>query len=176
MSASGANPASRGSVLARYGDVLAAAVPELAGHARAVAFDADTGRLDVVPDAPAYGTKLRWSAPKLIAAEPPLSAPTGPVKTRETASAGYQRALEAHWSAAPERHLDPAIAEAYERQTKALRERREHAVFGDQPHAGPPALADVRAQRPEAMRRPANRRAQAERAQPAPAGVTRRAS
>ncbi|MFJ7069736.1 hypothetical protein [Streptomyces sp. NPDC101115] len=31
-------------------------------------FDADTGRLDVAPDAPAYGTKVRWSAPKLIAA------------------------------------------------------------------------------------------------------------
>ncbi|MGW6404382.1 hypothetical protein [Streptomyces sp. NPDC055134] len=29
-------------------------------------FDADTGRLDVAPDAFAYGTKLRWSAPKLI--------------------------------------------------------------------------------------------------------------
>ena len=24
-------------------------------------------QLDVVPDAPAYGTKLRWSSPKLIA-------------------------------------------------------------------------------------------------------------
>ncbi|POX57443.1 hypothetical protein C3492_43615 [Streptomyces sp. Ru62] len=30
-----------------------------------MAFDADTCRLDV---APAYGTKLRWSAPQLIAA------------------------------------------------------------------------------------------------------------
>ena len=34
----------------------------------AVAFDADSGRLDVGPDAPAYGTMLRWSAPKLITA------------------------------------------------------------------------------------------------------------
>ncbi|MEV0263878.1 hypothetical protein AB0I49_21405 [Streptomyces sp. NPDC050617] len=33
-----------------------------------MAFDADTSHLDVVPDAPAYGTKLRWSAPNLIAA------------------------------------------------------------------------------------------------------------
>ncbi|WP_413804250.1 DUF721 domain-containing protein [Streptomyces sp. OE57] len=61
-------PAARGSVLARFDGILAAAAPELVGHARAVKFDADTGRLDVVPDAPAYGTKLRWSAPKLIAA------------------------------------------------------------------------------------------------------------
>ncbi|MFE7584909.1 hypothetical protein ACFU5Y_25490 [Streptomyces gardneri] len=30
-------------------------------------FDADTGRLDVAPDAPAYGTKLRWIAPRLVA-------------------------------------------------------------------------------------------------------------
>ena len=30
-------------------------------------FDAETGQLDVVPDVPAYGTKLRWTAPKLIA-------------------------------------------------------------------------------------------------------------
>ncbi|MFJ2444093.1 hypothetical protein ACIOWG_27430 [Streptomyces sp. NPDC087658] len=61
-------PAAGGSVLADFDAILAAAVPELAGRARGVAFDADTGRLDVVPDAPACGTKLRWSAPKLIAA------------------------------------------------------------------------------------------------------------
>ncbi|WP_405676346.1 DUF721 domain-containing protein [Streptomyces sp. NBC_00868] len=42
-------------------------MPELAGRVQAVKFDADTGRLDVIPDAPAVGTKLRWSAPKLIA-------------------------------------------------------------------------------------------------------------
>ncbi|MEV7869687.1 hypothetical protein AB0P17_27175 [Streptomyces sp. NPDC088124] len=40
------------------GSILAAAVPELAGRARAVAFDADTGRLDVVPDVPACAAKL----------------------------------------------------------------------------------------------------------------------
>ncbi|MEV7381862.1 hypothetical protein [Streptomyces lydicus] len=41
-------------------------MPKLAGHGQAVKFDAGTGRLDV---APVYGTKLRWSTPKLIAAE-----------------------------------------------------------------------------------------------------------
>ncbi|MFD9605831.1 hypothetical protein OG609_43115 [Streptomyces sp. NBC_01224] len=45
-----------------------AAAPEPAGRVQAVGFDGDTGRLDVVPDAPAYGTKLRWIAPKLVAA------------------------------------------------------------------------------------------------------------
>ncbi|WP_331720185.1 DciA family protein (plasmid) [Streptomyces sp. NBC_01102] len=61
-------PAAGGSVLAQFDAILAAAVPELAGRVQGVAFDAETGRLDVVPDAPAVGTKLRWSAPKLIAA------------------------------------------------------------------------------------------------------------
>ncbi|MFJ6598163.1 hypothetical protein ACIQPP_46650 [Streptomyces violaceusniger] len=58
--------AADGDVLAQWDDILAAAAPELTGHARAVAFDANTGRLDVVSDAPTCGTKLRWSAPKLI--------------------------------------------------------------------------------------------------------------
>ncbi|GAB2606384.1 hypothetical protein GCM10027168_44070 [Streptomyces capparidis] len=61
-------PAAGGSVLAQWDDILAAVAPELAGHAQAVAFDADTGRLDVAPDTPAHGTKLRWIAPRLIAA------------------------------------------------------------------------------------------------------------
>lgn len=61
-------PAAGGSVLARWETILTAAAPELAGHVQAVAFDADNGRLDVVPDSPAYGTKLRWSAQTLIAA------------------------------------------------------------------------------------------------------------
>ncbi|MEV8455480.1 DUF721 domain-containing protein [Streptomyces sp. NPDC052095] len=60
-------PAIGGTVLAEFDTILAKAVPELTGRAQAVAFDADTGRLDVAPDAPAAGTKLSWSAPKLIA-------------------------------------------------------------------------------------------------------------
>ncbi|WP_331761872.1 DciA family protein [Streptomyces sp. NBC_01546] len=42
-------------------------------------------------------------------------ATTGPVKTRETASAGYRRALAAHQAVASPRGVDPAIAEAVER-------------------------------------------------------------
>ncbi|MGW1656620.1 hypothetical protein [Streptomyces atratus] len=60
-------PVVGGSVLAQFDDILAEAAPELAGHVQAVALDADTGRLDVVPDAAACGTKLRWIAPKLVA-------------------------------------------------------------------------------------------------------------
>ncbi|MFG3179967.1 hypothetical protein ACGFZC_33580 [[Kitasatospora] papulosa] len=62
-----AAPVAGGSVLADFDAVLAAAVPELSGRVRAVAFDAETGRLDVVPDVPAVGTQLRWSASKLTA-------------------------------------------------------------------------------------------------------------
>ncbi|MGW5003117.1 DciA family protein [Streptomyces hydrogenans] len=61
-------PVAGGGGLAQWEAILAAAAPELAGHVTAVKFDADTGRLEVAPDAPAYGTKVRWIAPKLIAA------------------------------------------------------------------------------------------------------------
>ncbi|MFF3733309.1 hypothetical protein ACFYXM_24065 [Streptomyces sp. NPDC002476] len=57
-----------GSALAQFNAILAAAAPDLVDRVHAVAFDADTGRLDSVPDAPACGAKLRWSAPKLIVA------------------------------------------------------------------------------------------------------------
>ncbi|MEU2181043.1 DciA family protein [Streptomyces thermolilacinus] len=129
-------PAAGGSVLAQWNTILAAAAPELAGHVQAVGFDADTGRLDVAPDAPAYGTKIRWITPRLIAAAnsavpeanvravhvlapaaratttamspactedptPQRVVPADPVKTRESASAGYRRALAAHRAVAP---------------------------------------------------------------------------
>ncbi|MFJ5129888.1 DUF721 domain-containing protein [Streptomyces sp. NPDC088555] len=61
-------PAAGGNVLATFDAILTAAVPDLADRVQAVGFDAGTGRLDVIPDAPACGTKLRWSAPQLIAA------------------------------------------------------------------------------------------------------------
>ncbi|MCX4658143.1 hypothetical protein [Streptomyces uncialis] len=64
-------PAAVGGTLARFDDILAAAARALAGHVTAVGFDADNGRLDVAPDAPAYGTKPRWSPPRLIASVPP---------------------------------------------------------------------------------------------------------
>ncbi|UQI49872.1 DciA family protein (plasmid) [Streptomyces sp. HU2014] len=143
-------PAAGGSVLAQFDTILAAAAPELAGRVQAVKFDADTGRLDVVPDAPAVGTKLRWSAPKLIAeanetvrdanvralhvlapapvkADPvaaaadPAPQPTAAPVERRTPPDGYRRAIEAHRQAARTSRVDPAIAEAVERQTAAMR-------------------------------------------------------
>ncbi|MFB7171640.1 DUF721 domain-containing protein [Streptomyces sp. NPDC056254] len=143
-------PAAGGSVLARFDTILAAAAPELAGRVQAVKFDVDTGRLDVVPDAPAVGTKLRWSAPKLIAAanetvrganvrslhvlapapvkaDPvaaaadPAPQPTAAPVERRTLPDGYRRAIEAHRQAARTSRVDPAIAEAVERQTAVMR-------------------------------------------------------
>ncbi|MDV5144025.1 DciA family protein [Streptomyces sp. SBC-4] len=152
-----AAPAASGSTLAQWETILAEAAPELAGHVQAAAFDVESGRLDVVPDAPAYSTKVRWCAPKLIAAVneqvvgtnvravhvlPPAShiitapvpsaaaepapqptVPAGPVKTRETASAGYRRALEAHRAVAPPHQQDPALGIAVVRQEQAPRPR-----------------------------------------------------
>ncbi|MCZ0211363.1 DciA family protein [Streptomyces sp. UMAF16] len=144
-------PAAGGSVLAQFVDILAAAAPELAGHVQAVGFDADTGRLDVAPDAPAY-TQLRWKAPKLIAAAnkrvsgpnvrsvhvlAPAPVKAGPATAaaapapqlakpavpgkRRTPPEGYRRAIEAHRQAARPSLADPGIAEAVERQTAAMR-------------------------------------------------------
>ncbi|WP_410540548.1 DUF721 domain-containing protein [Streptomyces sp. KL2] len=98
-------PAVGGSVLAQFDAILTAAAPDLAGYVQAVGFDADTGRLDIAPNAPAYGTKLRWSALKLIAAANERvpganvrtirglatgAVPGGSMKTRETACDGYR--------------------------------------------------------------------------------------
>ncbi|WP_335940663.1 hypothetical protein [Streptomyces sp. PTD5-9] len=57
----------------------------------------------------------------------PTAAPPGPVRTRETASDGYRRALAAHRQAAPPHRTDPDIPAAVERQTAALRARSAHA-------------------------------------------------
>ncbi|MGA4846673.1 DciA family protein [Streptomyces sp. G5(2025)] len=117
-------PASGGSTLDQWPDIAAAVAPNLAAHTTAVAFDSPTGRLDLRPDSPAYGTQLRLLTARIIDAanqragrsvvrevrvlpagatvatpEPALAArpvtePVGAVKTRENASAGYRRTLE----------------------------------------------------------------------------------
>ncbi|WP_331758198.1 DciA family protein [Streptomyces anulatus] len=48
-------------------------------------------------------------------------APTAPVKTREMGSAGFHQALAAHQAVAPPSRVDPAIAQAVERQSAAMR-------------------------------------------------------
>ncbi|WP_128977383.1 DciA family protein [Streptomyces roseicoloratus] len=194
-------PAAGGSVLARFDDILAAAAPELAGHVRAVGFDADTGRLDVAPDAPAYGTQLRWSAPKLIAAAnekvsganvrsvhvlAPASVKAGPVTAaaapapqptmpgvpveRRTPPEGFHRAIEAHRQTARPSLADPAIAEAVQRQTAAMRELSRRAFPETDvvvPEDAPAPIEQARAGRrreADASHAAAVRRARAERA------------
>ncbi|MGW2599997.1 DUF721 domain-containing protein [Streptomyces klenkii] len=209
-----AAPAAGGSVLARFDTILAAAVPELTGRVQAAAFDADTGRLDVVPEAPAVGTKLRWSAPKLIAAAsqtvpeanvralhvlapapikaagpaaasaadpaPQPTAPSTPVERRPPPQ-GYRRAIEAHRQASRTSRVDPAIADAVERQTAAMRELSRRAFPEPEPDLGGglAPLEDARAERcrqADATHAAALRRARAERAGlPAPQPVRRTA-
>ncbi|MFD9240667.1 DUF721 domain-containing protein [Streptomyces sp. NPDC059556] len=196
-------PAAGGSVLAQWDAVLTTAAPELVGHVRATGFDEESGRLDVVPDAPAYGTKARWCAPRIIAAAneavpgvnirtvhvlapaartapmatspadadpaPRPAGPAGPVKTRETASAGYHRALEAHRAVAPPRQENPALAAAVVRQEQVRRELAATVFPGveqDQEDEVPTSLEDVRTQQrqaAEAVRAAAIRRARTER-------------
>jgi len=130
-------------------DQWATLCPELVGHAEPVAYDAEQRRLDIRPASPTYATHLRVSCHMLcgrindklgkdvvrtirvlpvgaVAGEPSSdSAPAvavapGPVKTRETACAGYKATLAAVRK--PEaRTVDPKVLEAIERQNKAIR-------------------------------------------------------
>ncbi|MGW3458298.1 DciA family protein [Streptomyces olivaceoviridis] len=59
------------------------------------------------------------TAPEGPAAAP--DAPQAPVKTREMASASFHQALAAHQAVVPPSRVDPSIAEAVERQTRAMR-------------------------------------------------------
>ncbi|GAB2606328.1 hypothetical protein GCM10027168_44000 [Streptomyces capparidis] len=74
----------------------------------------------VLPPGPATGATTPGPAPEASAA-----APKAPVKTRQTASPGYHRALNALQATKPNRHANPAIQAAIDRQDQALRARRE---------------------------------------------------
>uniref|UniRef100_UPI002F90FC27 DciA family protein n=2 Tax=Streptomyces TaxID=1883 RepID=UPI002F90FC27 len=177
----------------------AAIAPELAGHVAAVSYDADSGQLTVCPESSAWATKARLEQTRIIAAanqsagrtvvrtlrilapgtvavpEPadadpePAAAPAGPPRTRETASDGYRRALAAHQEAAPPSRVDPAIAEAVERQTAAMRElsRRAFPEPDVAPEDAPAPIEQARVQRRRqaaATEAAALRRARAEKA------------
>ncbi|MFD6426478.1 DUF721 domain-containing protein [Streptomyces sp. NPDC060198] len=153
-------PAAGGTVLARFDAILTVVSPELVGRARAVGYDADTGRLDVVPDTPAVATKLCWAAPKLsaaanvqvpgadvrtvhvlapapatadpaVAAGPaPPTVPGGPA-VRLPAPEGYHQALAAHRAARPAKTTaDVMVRAAAERQIRE-QAREPEAAFGD---------------------------------------------
>ncbi|EDY48766.1 conserved hypothetical protein [Streptomyces clavuligerus] len=157
-------PTAGGSILDQWPAIAVAVSPNLPAHVTAVAFHPDTGQLDLRPDSSAYATQLRLIGSRIVttannttgtqavrtvrvlavgaASTPhcePAAAPTpataAPVKTRETASAGFHQALAAHQEAAPPSRVDPHIAEAVERQTKAMRELSRRAF--PEPDAAP---------------------------------------
>ncbi|MEU3466260.1 DUF721 domain-containing protein [Streptomyces sp. NPDC006733] len=145
-------PAAGGSILDQLPDIAAALSPKLAAHVCAVAFHAQTGRLDLRPDSSAYATQLRLINTRIVAAAndtvgtqavrtirvltvratdpspqepattPKTAAPEAAVKTRQEASPRFRQALAAHQAAAPAQRQDPGITEAVERQTRAMRE------------------------------------------------------
>jgi hypothetical protein len=191
-------PAAGGSVLDRWPDIAAAISPRLPGHVQAVAFHPEAGQLDLRPDSPAYATQLRLITDRIITAanqaagtdavrtvrvlaagaapaprttEPAPHTPAepqAPVKTRQMASDGYRQALAAHQAARPDRHVDSAIAEAIESQTRALRALSRCAFPEPDPSDQPNAIEAARAQwrrQAAATEAAALRRARAERAQ-----------
>ncbi|MDV9189767.1 DciA family protein [Streptomyces sp. SR27] len=173
-------PAAGGSILDRWPDIATAVAPKLATHSVAVAFDAETGQLDLLPDSPAYATQLRLMTPRIIAAanqragaaavrtirvrQPgatPAPAPAAatvpaaaePVKTRETASEGFRRTLAAHHTTWKPFQQDPALAAAVGRQEQFRRDLAT-TVFPDPEHdqedEPPTSLEDVRTQQRQA--------------------------
>ncbi|MFE7788704.1 hypothetical protein [Streptomyces sp. NPDC057460] len=86
----------------------------------------------------------RGPAPRETATAPSAAAPEMPVKTREMASSGFQQALAAHQGTRTDRHVDQGIAEAVERQTRAMRELSRRAF--PEPPAVPTAGGSVLAQ------------------------------
>jgi len=136
-------------------DQWATLCPELVGLAEPVAYDAEKRRLDVRPGSPAYATHLRLCNRGLcdrinqklgndvvrtirvlqvgpVIAEPsstpaPAAAATPrPVKTRETACAGFQAARAAIRKPEP-RAVDPRVLEAIARQGQAAAREPETA-------------------------------------------------
>ncbi|MER7048906.1 hypothetical protein [Streptomyces jumonjinensis] len=137
-------PAAGGSVLARFDTILATAVPELTGRARGVAFDADTGRLDVVPEAPACGTKLRWSAPKLIAAANER-VPNADVRALRVLAPAPLKASPGPASADPAPQLAAPVVPVERRGVPRARRRPGRCAGPDRagPHpAAPPGRSD----------------------------------
>ncbi|MEV7082402.1 DciA family protein [Streptomyces sp. NPDC093516] len=110
-------------------------------------------------------------APRATESAPAAAAGAGaeaPVKTRELASEGYHQALAAHQAVAPARRVDPGIAEAVERQTRAMRELSRRAfpepVSSKEQPAPIEAVRIQRRREAEATRTLALRRARTERA------------
>ncbi|MCX5207575.1 DciA family protein [Streptomyces sp. NBC_00237] len=181
------------SVLDQWPDIAALVAPTLADRVKASGYDPTTGALTLWPETMAYRTQLRYLTNRILAAArqvtgtsavrsivvlaphaPPPPAPgrrqaapepSGEVKTREMGCAGYQEALAVVQGSRSGRRVDPEVAAAVERQTKAMRELSARA-FAAQADA-PAPIAEARLQRSRqaaAVEAAALRRARAERA------------
>jgi predicted nucleic acid-binding Zn ribbon protein len=153
---------------------------ELATTVQPVSYDAERGILELRPSSPAYATQLRLFQQHLVkhlnerlgrpavrairvlapgaatAVEPAAehekpATPEEPVKTRETASAGYREVLALALQHRPEPEPgNPYVAEADRRQVQALRtnrqsetEHREAMWFDDQPTGPAPGSMEA---------------------------------
>lgn len=141
-------PVSGGTVLGSWPDIA----PELAEHVTAVAFDPETGALDLRPTSPAYATRLRLTSAALLrriiehtgdqavrslrilapgnaplpGAERATTAPNpaAPVAPAPP-SAGYLAVKAAYQATKTDTGPAVCVRKAIERQTQALLEHRE---------------------------------------------------
>ncbi|WP_329359837.1 hypothetical protein [Streptomyces anulatus] len=81
--------------------ILTAVVPELAGRVKAVAFDAETGRLDVAPDLPAANERVSGANVRALHVLAPAPVEAGP------ATAAAKPAPQLPPQATPVQRLDP---------------------------------------------------------------------
>jgi len=146
-------PMAGGGVLADWPTIA----PELAAHVTAVAHDAESGRLDLLPASPAWATQIRLTSASLIArigrqvgpgvvrsvhVLPPGATGAGPVPVSEAAvpaaavpavveprepSAGYRLALETLRATRPADTVAPAVRAAMQRQSAGMAREPEEA-------------------------------------------------
>jgi hypothetical protein len=169
--------------------------PQYADTVQPVSYDPDRSRLDLRPANYAVASGLRLlggqlakqindkmgrpvvrtirvlpvgnltSATAAATADAQQAEPTGPVKTRETASPGYRATLEAALAHRPERQpTNPYVAEAQERQEAALRANRQPEDEHRDAAWELDRLITSEVDRSEAVRRAAIARARQERA------------
>jgi predicted nucleic acid-binding Zn ribbon protein len=181
-------PVSGGTVLGSWPDIA----PELAQNVAAVAFDLDTGALDLRPTSPAYATRLRLTSAELLRR---ISEHTGdqavrslrilapghaplPGAERSTAvpapaaavapgppSAGYLAVKAAYQATRADTGPAAPVREAIERQTQALMEHREPEQLFTKPVVLEEELRELEQQRRSRdVQRRAEEKARADRA------------